>query len=187
MVGSKTNPDNIKTWAYSYQDCLALTTGLNKMQDFEAVNVQMTYKEEAKARINWMEWTLDWPRALREKLAVCIYPLNPNEHPRGIINTVTGEVIRNESINVDQATELGNKQQEAFEAGWPKSFHEPVKGTVVTCSANKKAIDVIGLKHRGCRNILCSGTCSSSQSARWFTNNPRHATYGALTRCHIYV
>ena len=99
------------------------------------------HKEEAKAHIKMDEMDR---RALREKLSVCIDPLNPKEHPRGIINIVTGEVMMNESINVDQAIELGKKQQEEFEAGWPESFHEPVKGTIVTCSANKKAINING-------------------------------------------
>ena len=61
-------------------------------------------------------------------------------------NFATGEVITNETINVDQAVDLGKKQQEEFKAGWPKSFHVPVKATVVTWTANKKAINLDGQK-----------------------------------------
>ena len=143
VVGSTTNPESIKTWAYSYHDCLSLTTGLEEMRDPDAVNVQLTHKEESKARI--MSDGID-RRALRDKLAVCIDPLNPEQHAKGLINIATGEVMTNEDINVDQAVELGKRQKEDFEAGWPEAFHETVKATVVTWTANKKSINVNGQK-----------------------------------------
>ena len=174
VIGSRTNPESIKTWAYSYHDCLSLTTCLNEMRDPDTDNVQMEHKEEGKARIK-----ADGKdrQALREKLAVCIDPLNPEEHPSGLVNIVecpmfTGDyalhikcveeylplffaakhhqylrcvqVMMNESINVDQAMDLGKMQQEAFEAGWPETFHMPVTATVVTWTENKTAINVNG-------------------------------------------
>ena len=51
VIGSTTNPESIKTWAYSYHDCLSLTTCLNEMRDPDTDNVQMEHKEEGKARI----------------------------------------------------------------------------------------------------------------------------------------
>ena len=111
------------------------------MRDPDTDNVQMEHKEEGKAHIK-----ADGKdrQALREKLAVCIDPLNPEEHPSGLVNIVTGEVIMNESINVDQAMDLGKMQQEAFEVAWPETFHMPVKATVATWTENKKAINVNG-------------------------------------------
>lgn len=139
VVGSTKNPESIKTWAYSYHDCLSLTTGLEEMRDLDTANIQMTHQEEAKARIksNGID-----RKALHEKLSVCIDPLNPNQHPNNLINIVTGEVMMNDSINVDQAVELGKKQLQEFEAGWPESFHAPAKCSVITFTANKKSINV---------------------------------------------
>ena len=143
VVGSTTNPESIKTWAYSYHDCLSLTTGLEEMRDLDTANIQMTHKEEAKACIK--SDGID-RKALHEKLSVCIDPLNPNQHPNNLINIVTGEVMMNDSINVDQAVELGKKQLQEFEAGWPESFHAPAKCSVITFTANKKSINVNGQK-----------------------------------------
>ena len=117
--------------------------GLEEMRDPDASNVQMTHKEEALARMKSDEVDR---RALRDKLAMCIDPLNTEEHPRGLVNIVTGEVMTNDAINVDQTVDLGKKQLEEFEAGWPENFHTPVKTTVVTFTANKKAITVNGQK-----------------------------------------
>lgn len=143
VVGSTTNPESIKTWAYSYHDCLSLTSGLQEMRDPDITNVQVTHKEEAQARIkaDGMD-----RQALRDKLAVCIDPLNTTDHPKDLVNIATGEVMTNETINVDDAVELGMKQQVEFETGWPGSFHAPVKATVVNWTANKKAINVNGQK-----------------------------------------
>ncbi len=84
----------------------------------DAVNIQLTHKEEVAAR---MEADEVHHRAPRDKLDVCIYPLSTAEHPKGLVNIATGEVMLNEDINIDQAMELGKKQLEEFEAGWPKT------------------------------------------------------------------
>ena len=143
IIGSTNKPETVKVWTYSYHDCLMLTDGLDEMRDTDVANVQLSHKEEGKARIK--SDSLD-RKALREKLDLCIDPLNPDEHPSGLVNVVTGEVMRNEAINVDQAIELGKKQQEEFEAKWPESFYTPIPATVTTWSANKNAINVCGQK-----------------------------------------
>lgn len=114
------------------------------MRDPDAVNVQLTHKEEGAARIKSDEVDR---KALRDKLALCIEPLiRVDEHPRGLVNIVTGEVMLNEDINVDHAVELGRREMQTFEAGWPESFHAPVKHSVITWTANKTAINVNGQK-----------------------------------------
>ena len=139
VVGSTKNPESIKTWAYSYHDCLSLTTGLDEMRDPDVENVQLRHKEEGTARMESDE--ID-RRALRDKLDMCIQPLNAEEHPSGLVNIVTGEVALNPDINVDQAVELGKSQLQAFEASWPESFHAPLKNNVIAWTANKKSINV---------------------------------------------
>lgn len=103
----------------------------------------MEHKEEAKARIS--NDAIDRHK-IRDRLDVCINPLKPEEHPNGLVNIATGEVMTNEAINVEKSVEIGKKQQEEFEASWPDSFYNPVKGVVVTFSANKKSINIEGQK-----------------------------------------
>ena len=113
------------------------------MCDPHVVNAQLTHKEEGAARMKADEVDR---RALRDKLDVCVDPLNTAEHPRGLMNIATGEVMLNEDINVDQAMELGKRQLQEFEAGWPEAFHLPVKNSVITWTANNKSINVNGQK-----------------------------------------
>ena len=113
------------------------------MRDPDAVNVQLTHKEEGAA---CMKADAVDRRAPRDKLDVCIDPLNTAEHPRGLVNIATGEVMLNEDINADQAIEIGKRQLQEFEAGWPETFHVPVKNSVIPWTANKKSINVNGQK-----------------------------------------
>ena len=85
--------------------------------------------------------------SLRQKLAICINPLNPDEHPESsLINIVTGEIVQSEKVNVDRALQLGKRQQKEFEAGWPDSFYKPLKRIVVPITADGKSIEVDGQK-----------------------------------------
>ena len=47
---------------------------------------------------------------------MCIDPLNSEDHPKGIVNTVTGRIAP-DSVNVDKSVSLGNEQMQQFEAG----------------------------------------------------------------------
>jgi len=113
------------------------------MRDPDVENVQLKHKEEGTARMESDE--ID-RRALRDKLDMSIQPLNPEEHPMGLVIIVTDEVALNPDINVDQAVELGKSQLEAFEAGWSESFHASLKNKVIAWTANKKSINVEGHK-----------------------------------------
>ena len=113
------------------------------MRDIDTTNIETSHKEEAKARIK-SDGTDR--KSLREKLAVSIDPLQPDQHPNSLINISTGEVMTYDDINVDQAMEIGKQQQQFFESGWPESFHEPVKSGVISFTANKKSITVGGQK-----------------------------------------
>ena len=106
--------------------------------------IQMYHKEEAPSRIR----TDGQDRLfLRQKLAICINPINHEEHPPEIlINIVTGEVIINKEVSVDKAYELGKTQQKELEAAWSESFYKPLKRVAVPKTANRKAINVGGQK-----------------------------------------
>lgn len=119
------------------------TLGLEEMRDSED-DIQMEHKEEASARI---KIDMQDRLALREKLAICIDPLNPSEHPpSSLINIVTGEIIINSDVNVENALELGKEPHEGFVNAWPEAFYAPLKRVVVPMSASRKSIEVDGLK-----------------------------------------
>ena len=85
-----------------------ITSGLDEMRE-NLEQVQLKHKEEAPARI---KADAQDRAVLRQKLAICINPLNPDEHPPScLINIGTGENILNPEVNVDNALELGKKQQ----------------------------------------------------------------------------
>ena len=120
-----------------------ITSGLDEMRE-NLEQVQLKHNEEAPAR---MKADAQDRAVLRQKLAICINPLNPDEHPPScLINIGTGENILNPEVNVDNALELGRKQQEEFEAAWPDEFYKPLKRVVVPMTANRKSIDVGGQK-----------------------------------------
>ena len=107
-------------------------------------DIQLKHRGEAPAR---MKADAQDRLSLRQKLAICIHPLNPDEHPESsLINIVTGEIVQSEKVNVDRALELGKRQQKEFEAGWPDSFYKPLKRIVVPITADHKSIEVDGQK-----------------------------------------
>ena len=55
----------------------------------------------------------------------CISPLNSEQHPRGIVNIVTGEVAP-DAVNVDRALEIGSAQLVTFKASLPEGFYAPL-------------------------------------------------------------
>ncbi|MES9879340.1 MAG: hypothetical protein ABW185_00470 [Sedimenticola sp.] len=117
---------------------------LDEMRETITEEIQMDHKEEAPARIKADRQDR---LVLRQKLAICINPLHHNQHPPSqLINIATGEVILNQDVNVDNALELGKKQQDEFEAGWPDAFYKPLKRISIPMTANRKSIDVGGQK-----------------------------------------
>ena len=70
---------------------------------------------------------------------MCIYPLNSDNHPDGIVNIVTGRIAP-DAVNVDNYVAMGKEHMKQFETGWPKSFYEPLSNKVVTMAVTKKRI-----------------------------------------------
>ena len=103
---------------------------LNEMRDNTSSENQMYHKEESVHRIKSDHIDRN---NLRQKLQVCIDPLDPLQHPDGLVNIVTGQIIsNNSSINVDEATELGKHQLVKFQQKLPGGFYEPISKIVKT-------------------------------------------------------
>lgn len=70
------------------------------------------------------------------KLEACTHPLNPEDHPSGIFNIISGR-ISPEAVNADKSVSVGAKQMAAYEATWPEKFHG-LTGKVVTMSSDRR-------------------------------------------------
>lgn len=52
---------------------------------------------------------------IREKLQCCIYPMDTDDHPEGIVNISTGRIV-SDSVSVEHAVEIGKAQSISFES-----------------------------------------------------------------------
>ena len=74
-------------------------------------------------------------KVLRGKLCVSIDQSSLEEHSEAVVNNVTGKVIIQIKVYVDNAINLGTQQMQSFENRRPNSFHENIHHTVHTMAA----------------------------------------------------
>ena len=67
--------------------------------------------------------------------------MNPEGHPPEVVNLVIGQIAQ-DNVNVDKAVELGSKQMEEFESGWPKNLNDKFSRVVKTQVESGKYIKV---------------------------------------------
>ena len=115
IVGITLKPEAVKTWAYSLHSCYSLLNNLNAMRNDQQVSIQMSHKEETPARIK-----LDQAdrKKLRDKLELCIDPLDTTKLSDGLVNVVTGQITNNVIVNPAQS--------------WPEGFYRPIPKVVHT-------------------------------------------------------
>ena len=107
----------------------------------------------------------EW-NALREKIELSIYPLDPEQHQDGLFNVVTGKVVVHPSVTVNNAAILGENRMETFEKRWPGGFHDTITKKVITMADNRKHVKVGEVKLFDTETIyanatrLQSGQCS---------------------------
>ncbi|KAK2143212.1 hypothetical protein LSH36_865g00000 [Paralvinella palmiformis] len=67
---------------------------------------------------------------LRAIIKIAIEPLDPHEHPPGIINIVRGR-IATDNRTVDQSVTIGHQQMVEFASSWPEGFHNTISKNIV--------------------------------------------------------
>ena len=149
VIGSTTNPNAIGIWANSYHDCFSLINSLHTLVESEDNNdTRHTHKEESKTRI---KSDAEDRQAIRDRLSLCMHPLlDVKNHPPGLLNIATNEIITNASVNVDSAIEIGTRLHDDLKANWPQGFNDRIKDKVVAFSANSKTIMVDGQAVKDC-------------------------------------
>ena len=78
--------------------------------------------------------------ALREKIELSIYPLDPEQHQDGLVNVVIGKVLVHPSVKVNNAAILGENQMETFEKSRPGGFHDTITKKMITMAVNRKHV-----------------------------------------------
>ena len=124
---------------YSLHTCHGIIDDLNETRHNERPSAQTSHKEETAARIKEDDQDR---KALCDKLELCIDPLDPERHPDGLMNIVSGQVVNHSSVNVDMVQLLGKTQMESFERSWPGGFHDSISNTVTTMALSRKHIKV---------------------------------------------
>ena len=138
LIGITLSPSALKRWALSLYTCSRLLKDLDDMRDINDSLQVTTHKEEAVARIASDEADR---KNIRDRLDTCVDPLNTKDHPDGILHIVSGR-ISPDSVNVDDAVNIGRKQMTAYERSWPESFNGPLSNNVVTMTVSKKKCEV---------------------------------------------
>ena len=124
IIGITLKPETLKTWAYSLHTCHGIIDDLNEMRDNERPTAQTSHKEETAAIIKGDDQDR---KALRDKLELCKDPLDPEQHPDGLMNIVTGQVVNHSKVQL-----LEKIQMESFERSWPGGFHDSIQKIVTT-------------------------------------------------------
>lgn len=145
IIGLTMKPEALKTWTMSIHAINTVMSGINTIDEVGDES-QSHHKEESKGR---MRTDTRDRKALREKLSMVIDPLDPEQHLKdGLVNIVTGNVVSDPKVNVDQAIAIAVAEMNAFEAGWPASFHGTIQKKVQTmakadkhCKPQQKIVD----------------------------------------------
>ncbi len=138
IIGITLKPETLKTWALGLHICGSLETNLDDMVSGENVSIQSHHKEENKGR---MASDRQDREGIHKKLEMCIDPLDPEKHPDGIVDIVSGRVGP-ASVNVHNSVEIGSAQMNEFESSWPVGFNGTIQKKVVTMAVTKKHVRV---------------------------------------------
>ena len=139
IVGITLKPGTLKTWALSHHIYSQLKEDLAELRaDSDDNRFQDHHKEESTAR---MISDKKDKEALKNKLEVCIHPLNPEVHPEQSVNVANGTIEASE-INVDQAARVGHSQMLDFEKALPSGFWTCIEGNIKIMAVMKKGISI---------------------------------------------
>lgn len=136
IIGITLKPETLKTWALSLHISCQLENALFDMAEDTKDVIQILHKEEGKSRV--LSDKMD-REGIRQKLELCINPLNAAHHADGLLNIVSGKVARAE-VNVDYSLEIGLAQMKDFEKGFPENFHKSIAKKVVSMADKNKCV-----------------------------------------------
>ena len=137
IIGITLSPSTLTRWALSLHICSQLIQDVSSMSDNSQKDV-ITHKEELPHRIRADKDDRD---KLYTKMNRSIDPLDPSDHPDGIINIVTGRIAP-DNVTADQSVKIGQQQMKDFESRWPDGFNSTINKKVVTMATMRKHIKI---------------------------------------------
>ena len=143
ILGDTNAEDTTDIYVYSVHNCLAIDRDLENIRSGNQSKVQNVHRDESKSVIAADSKLRE---TIKQKLALSIDPLDPTQHPDGLVNIVTGEVIYSDKVNVDNCLTIGEDQRQEFDNSWPESFQKPISKKVITMASNRRGVDVDGVK-----------------------------------------
>ena len=102
LVGVTLKLSTVKRWALSLHITNRIESDIEEMRHEQAKTQAMVHKEEMPGRITSDSRDRD---NIRRKLEMCTDPLDSEDHPKGIVNTVTGRIAP-DSVNFDKSVTL---------------------------------------------------------------------------------
>ena len=105
LVGVTLKPSAVSRWALSLHICSQLRVDLASLKDREPECSTTVYKEESQSRIR--SDSADRQK-IRETLSTFMDPLDPSNHPSGIVNVANG-LVSSTSVNVDSSVTIGRQ------------------------------------------------------------------------------
>ena len=138
IKGITLKPSSLKKWALCLHTCIQLAKDVTDMKE-TYVKDETQHKEENQGRI---KSDTEDRNKIRDKLLLCIDPLDPNNHPKSsIINIATGR-IGPETVNVNDAVKQGRKLMQAFESSWPDGFYSSLSSKIVTMNIINRKVRI---------------------------------------------
>ena len=133
LIGMTLNEKAAHRWTMSLHICSRLMKDMADLKDSSPVDIT-SHKEELASRIKYDEKER---QVIREKLKLCIDPLNTAGQISALVNIVSGRICPDE-VYVHDAVDLGKAQMEQYEVSWPEGFHQTLKKRVRTMKECRK-------------------------------------------------
>ena len=115
----------LKTWDLNHHICCKIESDIRNMEeDTEANIIQVSHKDEAKARI---EVDAKDRAGVPQKLDINLYPLDPKEYPTwmNIVNIISGTVAP-PLVNVENTVYIGEGMLEYVKDAWPEGCYNVI-------------------------------------------------------------
>ena len=131
IIGNTLKQSAMKKWALSLHTCSKIKRGIAEMTDRTSGTEVFEHKEEKPACI---QSDCTDRSKIKEKLSMCMDPLDSTNLPDGVVNIVSGRISWSD-VNVDGVVALGSTAMQTFESKLPEGFHESLSTKVVLMSA----------------------------------------------------
>ena len=138
LIGITLKSNVMRKWAYSLNIFTQVQADLERMRE-SSIKQQIFHKEESAARKGSDQAD---KMKIQTKLSQMIHPLKPENHDDQLTNIASGYICQDQSVNVDNAVEIGKQMEEEFSTNLPEGFYSTIHRKVKTLPSDKKSVKV---------------------------------------------